>query len=181
MDIVAMVPEEDKRILAEGLVGEKTDTTYNKVMRLLQTGFGGSWVDYDNRMETQRVQIIWKAKRNRGFCEVKGCTHSIWAHSVMHWHHNIDTRIGFKRWISWYRDSLYTDNEGVYEEEMKICTLLCERHHRMIHKIDAALKYDQEMKEKMHAEAQFKAELTDQGVTDEYYIAKALREHRRLN
>jgi hypothetical protein len=177
MDIVVLIAEEDKRVLAEGLEGEKTDTTYEKVMRLLQCGFNDAWWVFDTRMETQRVQLMWKAKRNRGFCEVKGCRSSVWAHTPMHWHHNLHTHTEFTRWISWYR---FGGNMDVYVEEMEKCTLLCAHHHKIIHTIDAALKYDREIREKKKEEEKFKGELTDQGVYDEYYIAKALREHRRL-
>jgi hypothetical protein len=143
MDIVLHMPAEVKRGIAEGGVGEKTDTMYKQAMWWLQEGLEGVWGEKNTVMETQRLHFILKAQRNKGFCEVVGCAGCIWAHTPMHWHHKLHTHTGLTRWISCLRWSPSLPTLQIYLDEINKCTLLCEQHHKAIHRIDAALKLEQ--------------------------------------
>jgi hypothetical protein len=173
------VEERYIEVLAEGAGGEKTDTTYETVMHGLVEGVGGPMTMDKRSKETRRVQILLIAGRNRGFCEFGGCKNSIWSYTQMHWHHLTHTYTPFKRWISWYKWSPGQLNLHEYETEIEKCELLCEHHHKYIHKIEAESKINQENRRVQKAELVERDRLAVEG-KDAQQINKYIREMHRI-
>jgi hypothetical protein len=107
------------------------------------------WVDEKNggagegarrriAIEPHDTKQTLKRKRNGGVCEYQGCCET----EGVEWHHDLpsieDIRAGKKRRGVYRNPSNYqpTSNRNVlaaYEYEMQLCTLLCKRHHELVH------------------------------------------------
>lgn len=89
-------------------------------------------------IEPHDTKQTLKRKRNGGVCEYAGCGET----EGVEWHHDLpsieDIRAGKKRRGVYRNPSNYqpTNNPyllAAYEYEMLLCTLLCKRHHELVH------------------------------------------------